>query len=90
MIIHSIKTECPPLARIINKATYSSNGQTALWVGYDRLGGKALAEVKSFAENVRDVYYDGNGRYIFELEGYEFDLNHSRTCVSLIVTRSVK
>ena len=89
MIIHDIKTECPPLAQIINKATYSSNGQTAVWAGYGRLDDKALAEVKSFAENVMDVYCDGFGRYVFDIGGYEFDLNHNRTCVSLVVTRSV-
>ena len=89
MIIHDIKTECPPLARIINKATHSSNGQTALWAGYGRLDRKALAEVKSFSGNVRDVYYDGHGRYIFDLEGYKFDLLVNRTHVSLIVTGSV-
>lgn len=89
MTIHSIKTKCLPLARIINKATYSSNDQTASWVGHGRLDRKTLAEVKSFAGNVRDVYYDGYGRYIFDLEGYEFDLLVNRTHVSLIVTRSV-
>lgn len=90
MTIHSIKSECPPLARIITKATYSSDDQTHSWVGYGRLDSEALAEVKAFAESVQDVYHDGDGRYIFKLEGYKFDINCSRTNVSLAVTRSVK
>lgn len=90
MTIHSIKSECPPLARIITKATYSSDGQTHLWIGSGRLDGKALAEVKAFAESVQDVYHEGDSKYIFDLEGYEFNINCSRTHVSLVVTRSVK
>ena len=89
MIIYDIKTKCPPLARIINKSIYSSKGQTALWTGYGRLDSEALTEVKSFSGNVRDVYYDGHGRYIFDLEGYKFDLLVNRTHVSLIVTGSI-
>ncbi len=89
MIIHDIKTLCPPLAGIINKAHYSFDSfNMHRWVSKGKLSGKAMAEVKAFAEEVKDVRADGHGRYIFIIEGYEFDLKISKLNYILNVMRS--
>ncbi len=89
MNIHDIKIDCPALARVINKAHYSFDSfHMHQWVSKGKLSSKAMAEVKAFAEEVKDVRADGNGRYIFAIEGYEFDMNFSQTHINLVVTRS--